>query len=45
LKSERIPHLFITGSRPDPSFSASVVLRKPFRESDLVEAIGRALAM
>ncbi|WP_254065413.1 response regulator [Acidisoma sp. L85] len=46
LKSERIPHLFITGSsRRDPSFPTSVVLRKPFREPDLVEAIGRALAM
>jgi two-component system, response regulator PdtaR len=45
LKSERIPYLFITGRSPDPDLSASVVLRKPFRESELIDAMNRALAV
>jgi CheY-like chemotaxis protein len=45
MMKERIPHLFITGGRPDPNLSGSVVLRKPFRESELVDAMNRALAI
>jgi CheY-like chemotaxis protein len=45
LKSKRVPHLFITGRSPDPNLSASVFLRKPFRQSELVDAMTRALAV
>ncbi len=47
LRAGFVPHLFVTGDtfgvrvlRPD-----AVVLQKPFREADLKNAIGRALAV
>jgi CheY-like chemotaxis protein len=45
LTQERIPHLFITGRVTDRSLSGSVVLLKPFRGSELVDAMNRALAV
>jgi len=38
-----VPHLFISGDVFQTAVPGSVLLRKPFREADLVRAIGRAL--
>ncbi len=38
-----VPHLFISGDVFQGAVPGSVLLRKPFREADLVQAIGRAL--
>jgi len=37
-----VPHLFISGDVFQTAMPGSVLLRKPFREADLVQAIGRA---
>jgi len=38
-----VPHLFISGDVFQGAVPGSVLLRKPFRVADLVQAIGRAL--
>lgn len=38
-----VPHLFISGDVFQPAMPGAVLLRKPFRVADLVQAIGRAL--
>lgn len=38
-----VPHLFISGDVFQGAVPGSVLLRKPFREADLVQAIERAL--
>lgn len=43
LRNGPVPHLFISGGEVDRARVDAVVLRKPFREPDLVRAIERAL--
>lgn len=38
-----VPHVFVTGHGLHVPVPGAVVLRKPFREAELVGAIGRAL--
>ena len=38
-----VPHLFISGRNLQAPLPGAVLLVKPFREADLVRAIGRAL--
>ena len=38
-----VPHLFMSGRAKQAAMPGSVLLTKPFREADLVRAIGRAL--
>ncbi len=42
-RARPVPHLFISGNVFQPEMPGAVLLRKPFREADLVQAIGRAL--
>jgi two-component system, response regulator PdtaR len=46
LRGGFVPHVFVTGdaARGTPLGSAAVLIRKPFRVSDLDQAIQRALA-
>ena len=45
LRSGFVPHVFVSGDRLlDRIAHGSVVLQKPFQESDLIRAIRRALA-
>jgi CheY-like chemotaxis protein len=46
LRAGFVPHVFVSGDplREQLFAPGSVVLQKPFRESDLVRAIGSALA-
>jgi CheY-like chemotaxis protein len=44
LRSEFVPHVFISGAAIESCGPAAVVLQKPFREGDLARAIHRALA-
>ena len=37
-----VPHVFVTGGGPQAAAPGAVVLNKPFREADLVRAIGLA---
>ncbi len=37
-----VPHVFVTGGGPQAVASGAVVLTKPFREADLIRAIGLA---
>ena len=39
-----VPHLFMSGLVRQAAVPGGVLLTKPFREADLVRAIGRALA-
>ncbi len=39
-----VPHLFMSGHTRQAAVPGAVLLTKPFREADLVQAIGRALA-
>ena len=39
-----VPHLFMSGHARQAAMPGAVLLTKPFREADLVQAIGRALA-
>ena len=39
-----VPHLFMSGHTRQAAMPGEVLLTKPFREADLVQAIGRALA-
>ena len=39
-----VPHLFMSGRSQDAAMPGEVLLSKPFREADLVRAIGLALA-
>ena len=39
-----VPHLFMSGHTRHVAIHGAVLLTKPFRETDLVQAIGRALA-
>ena len=36
-----VPHMFITGHGVQAALPGAVVLSKPFREADLIQAIGR----
>jgi CheY-like chemotaxis protein len=46
LRAGFVPHVFVSGDplRDQPLAFGSVALQKPFREADLVRAIGSALA-
>ena len=43
LRSRSIPYLLMSGERVQTDRPGTVVLQKPFREADLVQAIQRAL--
>ncbi len=43
LRTRSVPHIFMSGAAVDLPRSDSIVLRKPFLESDLERAIERAL--
>jgi CheY-like chemotaxis protein len=43
LQSGHVPHLFMTGVRPEYVANGAPVLKKPFSEADLVLAIETAL--
>ena len=43
-RAARVPHLFMSGRTRQATAPEAVLLTKPFREEDLVRAIGRALA-
>ena len=43
LENGHVPHLFISADRLQEVTPGAILLRKPFREAELVEAIGDAL--
>ncbi len=44
IKARPVPYLFMSGSSVAGGWADAVTLKKPFRESDLRYAIGRALS-
>jgi two-component system, response regulator PdtaR len=44
VRAGPVPHVFITGEKPQACKPGAIVLRKPFLECDLVWAIQRAMA-
>lgn len=44
LRETAMAHIFMSGGRLDHSHGSSVILRKPFFDAELADAIGRATA-
>lgn len=42
-RARPVPHVFISGRKREATVPGAVLLTEPFREADLVRAIGRAL--
>ena len=43
LRTDAVPYVFMSGARVQVLSSDAVMLRKPFRESELIQAMQRAL--